>query len=89
MSARERQDIGRCCRCLASQRGPAAVKSVMSKTPKPLADWAHIGLQQRTEGADVWGGGRVRGGGSDGQSWNVERVIRLTVRKSGKVASSV
>lgn len=86
MSARERQDIGRCCRCLASLRGSTAVKSVMTKTPKPLADWLHIELQSRTEGAGACKGGRVRRRGSDRQTWNRERVVngsRLTGRTSG------
>ena len=66
----EREDIGRLCRCLTSQQGPTAVKSVMSKTPKRWADWLHIELQQRTDRTDVCGGGRARGGGRDRQSWD-------------------
>lgn len=43
----------RFCRCLTSQRGPSAVRSVMTKTLQPLADWPHIELQWRPERTDV------------------------------------
>lgn len=67
-------------------QGSTAVKFVMSKIPKPLADWPHIELQREQRELGCKAEGLVRGRHSDRECWNREKVVNgiLAGKKSGE-----